>query len=79
MTDTTATVTISVLLDGVIRPGPGTRLAIIVDSLTGLGTLTPHELVRCDPLSFDVVARDLGAQGITLTGDTTMRFVGPAA
>ena len=58
---------------------PGTRLAIIVDSLQGLGTLTPHDLVRCDPLSFDVVARELGDQNIVLTGDTTLRFGEPAA
>lgn len=58
---------------------PGTRLAIIVESLAGLGTLTPHELVRCDPLRFDVVARELGAQGIVLRGDTTLRFDGAPA
>jgi hypothetical protein len=58
---------------------PGTRLAIIVDSLQGLGELSPQQLVRCDPLSFDVLARELGDQNIVLTGDTTLRFGGAGA
>lgn len=50
------------------------RRNVLVDSLRGVGQITPAELVRVDPVTYDQIAEGLIAAGVRISGDTVLEF-----
>lgn len=53
---------------------PDGRLSAIAASLANHPPITPVELLRCDPVTYDAVAAHLAAVGVRLENDTTLEF-----
>ena len=53
---------------------PGNQLHPLIDSLRSVGTITTAELVRVDPVSFDVIAAALIARGVNFDAGTVLEF-----